>query len=268
MDGIPGWMLEIDNIKKLPLAIGLSLPRMVALTAILPFLSGNLITGLVKFGVVAALLLLVAPSVMLSLDTASIGLIEILVLIAKEAVIGLIIGFPFATIFWAIEGTGFFIDNQRGSAMASSIDPLTNESTSELGSLLFQAFTTVFFMSGGFLVLMSIVYGSYVTWPVAEPITGLSSDAGSYFLAVFDQLMHAIVRFSGPVIAAMFLAEFGLALISRFAPQLNVFFLAMPVKSAVAFFVLILYIPVIFSTVFSGHDYLEVIWSGIQGAIK
>ena len=44
----------------------------------------------------------------------------------------------------------------------------------------------------------------------------------------------------------MFLAEVGLALVSRFAPQLQVFFLAMPIKSALALLVLILYMKVLF----------------------
>jgi type III secretion protein T len=52
----------------------------------------------------------------------------------------------------------------------------------------------------------------------------------------------------------MFLAEFGLALISRFAPQLNVFILSMPIKSAVAIAILMVYLPIVI-TYFS--DYLR-----------
>ena len=44
----------------------------------------------------------------------------------------------------------------------------------------------------------------------------------------------------------MFLAEVGLALISRFVPQLDVFFLAMPVKSALAILVLLVYLSTLF----------------------
>jgi type III secretion protein T len=44
----------------------------------------------------------------------------------------------------------------------------------------------------------------------------------------------------------MFLAELGLALVSRFAPQLQVFFLAMPIKSALALLVLVLYMSTLF----------------------
>jgi type III secretion protein T len=43
----------------------------------------------------------------------------------------------------------------------------------------------------------------------------------------------------------MFVAEFGLGLVSRFAPQLNVFIVAVPIKAGVAVLVLIFYLPLI-----------------------
>ena len=56
---------------------------------------------------------------------------------------------------------------------------------------------------------------------------------------------YAIVL-SGPLVAAMFLSEFALAIVSRFSPQVQVFVLAMPIKSAIAIFMLIFYFGVIF----------------------
>ena len=56
-----------------------------------------------------------------------------------------------------------------------------------------------------------------------------------------NRLLLASLLLAAPVLLAMFLAELGLALVSRFAPQLQVFFLAMPIKSALGIFVLILY---------------------------
>jgi type III secretion protein T len=58
------------------------------------------------------------------------------------------------------------------------------------------------------------------------------------------QLNHIMLQcllLASPIMIAMLLAELGLALVSRFAPQLQVFFLAMPVKSALGLFVLIVY---------------------------
>ena len=57
-----------------------------------------------------------------------------------------------------------------------------------------------------------------------------------------DNLLTSIVLLGGPVIFILFLSEFGLGMVTRFAPQLNVFFLAMPIKSALAMFFFILYL--------------------------
>jgi type III secretion protein T len=80
--------------------------------------------------------------------------------------------------------------------------------------------------------------------------------------------MYLAVVFAGPLIIAMFLAEFGLALVSRFAPQLNVFVLAMPVKSGVGLFVLALYIPFLFSYLRDGLETMPSIFRAIGLVIE
>ncbi len=59
-------------------------------------------------------------------------------------------------------------------------------------------------------------------------------------------LMQLVVLLSAPVIIIMLLAELGLGLASRFTPQLQVFFLAMPIKTGLALFVLVLYAGILF----------------------
>jgi type III secretion protein T len=61
-------------------------------------------------------------------------------------------------------------------------------------------------------------------------------------LGLLDHIMGLIITFAAPVVIAMFIAEFGLGLMNRFAPQLNVFFLAMPVKSGIAAVIIIFYL--------------------------
>ena len=58
-------------------------------------------------------------------------------------------------------------------------------------------------------------------------------------------LDHCRPGISAPVIIVMFLATLGLGLVNRTAPQLNVFFLSMPVKSALGVAMLIVYLPFI-----------------------
>lgn len=66
-----------------------------------------------------------------------------------------------------------------------------------------------------------------------------------FFYSQFSQLLSLCVLLAAPLLIAMFLAEFGLALISRFAPSLNVFILAMPIKSIIASFLLVIYLNVL-----------------------
>jgi type III secretion protein T len=60
-----------------------------------------------------------------------------------------------------------------------------------------------------------------------------------------DGMLRDTVVISAPVLIVMFLATVGLGLVNRTAPQLNVFFLSMPVKSALGIAMLIVYLPFI-----------------------
>jgi type III secretion protein T len=70
------------------------------------------------------------------------------------------------------------------------------------------------------------------------------------------------------LIVAMFLAEFALALVSRFAPQLQVFFLAMPIKSGLSILLLIYYGPVLFSDLMSYDGGLDAIWRAVREVLQ
>jgi type III secretion protein T len=230
----------IDDIGQIVLVFTFCLPRLLATFMIMPVFTKQVLPGLVRNGVVSSLALFVYPIAAVHAPSEAFTLIDGFVILIKEVVIGLFIGYSAAAMFWAIESTGFFIDNQRGATMASSIDPLTGSQTSPLGIFLMQALTVVFFVSGGFLLFLGALYQSYQWWPIFSFFPALTLDVVPYLLGTLDRLMGLAVLLAAPMIITMFMAEFSLGLISRFAPQLNVFFLAMPVKSAVGLFILIL----------------------------
>ncbi|EHS51279.1 type III secretion protein SpaR/YscT/HrcT, partial [Rhizobium sp. PDO1-076] len=165
---------------------------------------------------------------------------------SKEYAIGFIFGYMVGWIFWSVVAAGDFIDNQRGDAIASSIDPLQGNETSLTGNLFSQAFLTYFYAVGGVLLMMGILYKSFLLWPVTKMLPIVSDQFPVLFLAVLDVGMRTMFILAAPVVALMFLSEFALALVSRFAPQVQVFILAMPIKSAIAIFLLIFYIKVMF----------------------
>jgi type III secretion protein T len=228
------------------LAMVLAAPRLMLAFTILPIIGRTLVSGLVRTGIVVSFTVFVAPSVVFALDEVDLSRVQLVGIVLKEAFIGGMIGFSIGAVFWGVQAAGFFIDNQRGAAIAGSADPLSGTESSPLGNTFLVAYTAYLFISGGFLALLGTIYSSYAIWPVLEFYPSLPPEIVTFALGLGDHIMYLTVVLSGPVIIIMFLGEFGLALISRFAPQLNVFILAMPVKSGLAMFVLVLYIPFLF----------------------
>ena len=173
----------------------------------------------------------------------------------KEAALGFVMGFLVTWLFWAVQAAGTFIDNQRGAAIASSIDPLQGHESSPLGLLFGQAFITYFFSVGGFLLIIGLLYASFREWPIIEPLPLVVDAFPAMMLEILDHGTRLAFVISAPIVAVMFFAEFALALVSRFAPQIQVFILAMPIKSALAIAILVFSLPIMMKYGLDQHDF-------------
>ncbi|RJG42794.1 type III secretion system export apparatus subunit SctT [Motilimonas pumila] len=234
--------IELETIESVAQTYSLGLPRLFVVFMIMPVLSKRFLGGaMIRNCALMSIALFLYPVTEGSIPN-ELTLSNYFSIFIKEVVLGVVMGYIATVPFWVAQGVGFFIDNQRGAAMASMMNPLLGEQTSPLGLFLSQLLVTLFVISGALMALLVVLIQSYTIWPVGVLYPEFIDGLDTFALAQLDLLMELIVVLSAPVILAMFLAEFALALISRFAPQLNVFFLAMPVKSAVGFFVLVLYI--------------------------
>lgn len=227
-------------------ALALTQARILAMFLVLPLFNAQIVPRLVRFSIAGALGWMVVPAVHADLQNIDFTAAQWLVVIVKEAFVGFVIGYIAAIPFWVFEAIGFLVDNQRGASIASTLNPLTGNDSSPLGILFNQAFMVYFLISGGFTVLLSVLFDSFTYWPVTTWFPRMTMDAVPLFLQQLDHLMHMAVLLAAPILLAMFLAEVGLALVSRFVPQLQVFFMAMPIKSALAMLVMMLYAATLF----------------------
>ena len=231
-----------DFLRQVLLTLALAMPRIVGAMTALSFMGPNVLGGaLARNGVAAALSLLVYPIVSVQVAEAKLSGLGLAGAAAKEFLLGMTIGSVVMVIFWCIQAVGNFIDNQRGATMASSMDPFIGEQSSPLGLFMTQSMVAVFFCTGLFNGFLGGVYHSYELWPATSFWPVIDVDVLTFFVAQFALISQMALLVGGPIVAAMFLSELGLGFISRFAPQLNVFFLSMPVKSAVASLMLVLF---------------------------
>jgi type III secretion protein T len=228
------------------LALIASLPRALAFFDSSQIINSSIIPGAPRMAAIIALLFFLVP---VNLDWAQSfdrSLIAYAILFAKEYAIGFVLGAIVSAIFWALQAAGDFIDNQRGTAIASSADPLRGEDSSSLGNLFTLAFTTYIFVSGSMLLLLGILYRSFMIWPVGKSFPVVSDAFPIFMLAIADDGMRLMFNIAAPIIAVMFVAEFSLAIVSRFAPQVQVFVLAMPIKSLIGVAMLTTYFSVFY----------------------
>lgn len=230
------------------LAMVIGMPRLTVIMMVAPFMGGSIVTGQLRMTIAFACYLLAHPLVYAQLPQSSDIPLYVAAtytaLIVKETLIGLLLGFSAGIVFWAFQSAGFFIDNQRGASMAEEADPLSGEQTSPLGSLLFQGITFLFYSSGMFTAFLGVVYASYMVWPPSHLLpVSLFTDIRLpiFFAEQTNRLMLVMLLLAGPITVACLLTDVSLGLINRFASQLNVYVLAMPIKSGVAALLLVFY---------------------------
>jgi type III secretion protein T len=219
--------------------------RVAPLFLLLPFMNRALVPRPISIGLAAGLGLVAVPAVNITADTVP-EITLLFGLVLKESLIGFTLGFLLAIPFWIFETVGFIIDNQRGASMGATLNPLTGHDSSPLGQLFSLAFIVYFLTAGGATVLLGILYDSYRLWHPLQFWPTLSPEFADLIMAQLNRLIGLGLLLAAPVLVAMFLAELGLALVSRFAPQLQVFFLAMPIKSALALLILAIYASTLF----------------------
>lgn len=222
--------------------------RLMVFAMIAPFMGNNVLSMTARSAVVMALYIVMHPPLVIELSTLKPSLLFFTFLEIKEIFLGFLIGWLAGMMFWAIESAGFFIDNQRGAGMATETDPLSGDQSSPTGSFLFQSAVYVFFATGCFLTFLGLVYSSYEVWPVTQFIPSkffLNPDSALFFGEQVAKLATTTVLLSAPVVLACLLTDISLGLINRFASQLNVYILAMPIKSALSSFLLIFYFAIL-----------------------
>ncbi|WP_404334986.1 type III secretion system export apparatus subunit SctT [Sphingomonas sp. MMS12-HWE2-04] len=163
----------------------------------------------------------------------------------KEAVVGLVIGFFFGTVMWAMEAAGEIIDAKIGATIGQLIEPLGGNSTSLNGALLARLAGVIFASAGGIMLLVGTVMESYAVWPMAADWPRLDMHELQLFEGEFGRMMMLAMMFAAPVLVLLYVIDAGLGLLNRFAQQLNVFSLSLSIKSWAATLLMVVLIPVL-----------------------
>jgi len=238
-------VLSYTEFHQIIIAWALAAVRITGAFAIVPALGDSMISGSARRVAVLGFAVLAVPMIRATMPPGDLPVWWLTILAFKEVLVGFVVGFFAAIPFWVAENVGNFIDNQRGATMGEVYSPLSGTQVSTTGIFFTQIVSTIFFVSGAVFLLLGALYTSYEVIPVFGDMVAFNGHTPELALGTLDGMLRATVVISAPIVILMFLATIGLGFVNRTAPQLNVFFLSMPVKSALGVAFLIIYIPFI-----------------------
>ena len=226
-----------------------SVPRLAGAFLLIPLFSRRTMRGLIRNEFILVLALFVYPNA--SADSAWFvaAPVSIVWIIVKEALIGVTLGFFLGTILWVAQNVGYLIDLQAGSQNATVFDPLHEHEDGPTAVFMLQFVIALLLSGGGLLAMLDVIFDSYRIWPISHSSPVLDQLFVAGISARADTLLSLTLRFAAPVVVLLLLIEGGLGLINRFAEQLDVYTLAMPIKSLVASFVLLIFASFIYDSI-------------------
>lgn len=157
-----------------------------------------------------------------------------IMLVTREILVGVVMGFACAAVFRAAEAAGGLMDVARGGMVVSIPGPGAEEGTSTpVGVLLLLLACTIFCQIDGLGHVAVALARSYEAIPIAAPLSVAPTARGAALLAVAasGKLIESVIALAAPVLLALLLADLVLGVVGRLVPGIPVCAHALPLKA-------------------------------------
>lgn len=169
-----------------------------------------------------------------------------------EITYGVFFGLIMQFAFTALNLAGNFAGTAIGFSNAQLFDPSTQSQSLVLESFFSITALTVIFVTDLHHTMISAVISSYELFPVAAQFP--SDDMANYLAKSLAESFMTGFRLASPFIAFTLIFYSGMGLISRLMPQLNIFFLSLPLQLYLGIGLLFITLP---SIIFWFVEYYE-----------
>jgi flagellar biosynthetic protein FliR len=185
----------------------------------------------------AAIALLVAPSCLGMAIEHPTTLVDYIVYIASELLIGMALGLGIQILLGGIQVAGQIISQLSGMSLADVFNPTLETETPVVAQVLSHVTLAVFILIDGHRMVMKALLDTFEAIPPAGGLIGDSVVAS--LVAIVTQSFHVGIRAAAPAMAALLLSTLVLAIVSRTLPQLNVLLVGFNLNSLLTFGVLL-----------------------------
>ena len=220
----------------------LFLGRMLPIIALCPFFGAKVLPHPVKMTLGLSFFLIFMPQLIESVTEPLAFNVTLLFYLLKEVFIGFIIGFMASIPFSIVQNTGLMIDHQRGASSLMVSDPTMQNQTSSLGTLFNLLLIVLFYYIDGPFLVLDIISQSYMILPPDKMLNAsffnMSGPVITDIMKLVGRVMIVSTQLAAPALIMILMTDFFLGIANRLAPQVQITFLGMPLKSLLALTIL------------------------------
>ena len=214
--------------------------RITALMLVAPIFGARNVNVRARLAMGFLLALVVAPQLDPPPQVDALSLSGLVVAI-HQVLIGVAMGFVMQMVFSALTQAGESIALSMGLGFASAMDPVGGVQVPMISQYYMILATLIFLALNGHLVLIELLLRSFETLPIAAE--GVTTDH-LWAVVGFGSTMFAwAVLIALPAVAALLLVNLAMGVVTRAAPQLNIFAVGFPITLLAGFVIILLTMP-------------------------
>ena len=216
--------------------------RVTALFHTAPVFGATEVPRQVKVGLSAIISFVLVPIVKPSLGhTVPASLYATIGMLVGQIVIGLAMGFVVSLLFDAVRVAGNILDYQMGFTQAALFNPQFGETVTPIANFQYQYAIVIYLLANGHWMLIAALQKSFIALPISRLTLGVHA-LDAFVSATFQMLVTGL-EIVAPAAAVLLITDVAFAFLNRAVPQMQVYFVGMPVKVMVGLGVFVLVLP-------------------------
>jgi flagellar biosynthesis protein FliR len=200
--------------------------RVLAVFTSAPVFSGRLFPARARVALALLVALASQPS-LVQADIIGFDDPRALGVLMQQVGVGLAIGFAVRLVFTAMELAGDMVGLQMGLNFASFFDPSMNNQSNAVGIFFSQMTSLLFVVMNGHLMVLMAVNRSFQAFPIEQNVLQALAQMQLYQLGV--DLFGSALWIALPMLGMLMFTNLALGIMSRVAPQLNIFAIGFPI---------------------------------------
>lgn len=220
----------------------LGLARILPIIQLSPFFGSRTLPQPVKVSFAITLFAVFFPTLVTNISGPLSFNMDLLYLAFKEFFVGYAIGWLMSSPFSIVQTLGMIVDHQRGGASLMVNDPTIQSQSSPLGTFYNLILIYVFYYIDGPFYFLDAINTSYEVLPPDAFLSKAFFMRASTFwdiqLKLLNKIMVLSVQLCAPPLITILMTDMFLGIANRLAPQVQITFLGLPLKSLLAFVVI------------------------------